>query len=1127
MLFRSNTLVIGATHTDPDGACCDSGAAYIYARSGSTWTLQSPPRLTSITAAINDHFGQSVAVSHNKVLVGMNTFSSGPNSVETYTPVAGVWTRQELLREPPRPPARSDFSWAVATDGIRTLVGAPSAGMGAAYVFGGPAVRLVAVEAVQVIQDWHNSVPLVTGKRTYVRAHFETTDDSLPVVAGVLHGSRDGTSLPDSPLKPLNFGGNTLVTSNAAEGRPYFDSRTISSTLNFQLPVSWLNGTVDLEFASTTNSAGYSPVTCQEFAEAGGTTNDCRLRISFTDVPLPKLQILKIRQELLGGGFVNDVSDADVIEAMQRVKAALPIINTSYFVDTLTIPSSLVTTSSKPAILNAINAWGNTHFSLLDKTLTNFFRIHLGILRGPDIGGQASIPGSAACATLVDVDFNRNSITHEIAHCLGQPHAVDSRLGPKNGQLQGRCGEVADAETDDFPFFFSVDRGGVVDIRPTLGPMTDGEDNLIYGLDSYQIQNNGLPVADPKASFELMSYCDQFAYNWPSVYTYTNLIQAISERYGVSPIAPLPQAAGFAASPTDLLLLRGTINLITDAVTLLPLLPLPNATPPPLPVSGNYALQLLDASDTVLTSIPFTPNVGTENDSDTGSFLILVPADVAIQKLQVLHGTNTLATLAASAHPPTIQILSPNGGEILSDPVTLSWNGSDLDGDALTYTVQYSPDDGATWSTLGFDRAATAMTIPLQDLASSNTGRMRVIASDGFRTATDESDAPFTVPRKAPVVTITGPSEGQIFAGAQAIGFSAASFDREDGTLEGASLQWLSDLDGPLGAGTELVVNSGNLAAGLHTIRVIATDSSAASSTATISIVVNAVIPAAAADLAVFQQTDVRAVPAGAALIYTLSAYNDGPNPATDVVLTNALPVGVTVIAVDHGQVVSNLWVCPLGTLLPGAVQTTTAILSPQSPGLLTNVVTITGAGPDPLPVNNRSQLVTPAIAAPSELHNLAVVKLKSPRKITLAAGVAPKPGKIQIAIQNLGTQPEVIHDATELQGLVHLQVNSLGSCTDAEPVVLNPTVFPITLAPNQKLNLGYTVVLDCVNDPLAGIGHEDYTTTVILRHSALDGVPDTTPQNDVCPRPPNLVTGEKGCGGKLGAALTTDIIVK
>ena len=68
----------------------------------------------------------------------------------------------------------------------------------------GCTLELVGLEVTQSIQDWENSVVLVENKPTYVRAHIQTVDGLQPDVVGLLHGFRDGVSLPGSPLSPAN-----------------------------------------------------------------------------------------------------------------------------------------------------------------------------------------------------------------------------------------------------------------------------------------------------------------------------------------------------------------------------------------------------------------------------------------------------------------------------------------------------------------------------------------------------------------------------------------------------------------------------------------------------------------------------------------------------------------------------------------------------------------------------------------------------------------------------------------------------------------------------------------------------------------------------------------------------------
>ncbi len=172
--------------------------------------------------------------------------------------------------------------------------------------------------------------------------------------------------------------------------------------------------------------------------------------------------------------------------------------------------------------------------------------------------------------------------------------------------------------------------------------------------------------------------------------------------------------------------------------------------------------------------------------------------------------------------------------------------------------------------------------------------------------------------------------------------------------------------------------------------------------------------------------------------------------------------------------------------------------------------------------------------AAPPEPHDLAVLQLKAPKKVTLKAGTAPKPGKVSVTIANLGTLTETFPTMQSVLNVVNLNIESLGTNCVAPTAVLQPLKsIPVILAPKKKLKLTYLVTIDCANDVAAGLGHEDYRFTASVNHAALDRNADTMPVNDNCPHPPNAATGDKGCGnkdaatGQLGADVKTDVFIK
>jgi hypothetical protein len=155
---------------------------------------------------------------------------------------------------------------------------------------------------------------------------------------------------------------------------------------------------------------------------------------------------------------------------------------------------------------------------------------------------------------------------------------------------------------------------------------------------------------------------------------------------------------------------------------------------------------------------------------------------------------------------------------------------------------------------------------------------------------------------------------------------------------------------------------------------------------------------------------------------------------------------------------------------------------------------------------------------------------MKAPKKITLSATTTNVVGKFSVTIQNLGDHPEVIQSLSDLTNLGTVTIQSLSNCPSFLATMVPPKgTFPMTLAPQKKLNLTFVAHFDCANDPAAtakGVAHNDYRTIVDL-------APDTVPSNDTCPRPPNPATGDKGCGNKdpvtkqPGADVFTDVVVK
>lgn len=137
--ISGNTVVVGSSLDDDGGSA--SGSAYVFFRSGSTWKQQA--KLTASDAAANDFFGTSVSVSGDSVVVGAysddNDGGSNAGSAYVFTRSGSSWSQQEKLTAS-EGAADDWFGWSVSVSGDTAVVGARSdsdagSSSGGAYVF--------------------------------------------------------------------------------------------------------------------------------------------------------------------------------------------------------------------------------------------------------------------------------------------------------------------------------------------------------------------------------------------------------------------------------------------------------------------------------------------------------------------------------------------------------------------------------------------------------------------------------------------------------------------------------------------------------------------------------------------------------------------------------------------------------------------------------------------------------------------------------------------------------------------------------------------------------------------------------------------------------------------------------
>ncbi len=180
-------------------------------------------------------------------------------------------------------------------------------------------------------------------------------------------------------------------------------------------------------------------------------------------------------------------------------------------------------------------------------------------------------------------------------------------------------------------------------------------------------------------------------------------------------------------------------------------------------------------------------------------------------------------------HAPTVTILEPTEGAVFTEGnlITLLGSGED-DEDGLLGS------DALRWQSSLDGDLGTGKQLEL--VLSLGVHQITLTATDsGGKTAQASVNLSVNpAGNEPPVVSISSPADGAVYSQGQEITFVATADDPEDGLLSGAALVWSSNLDGELGNGEQLSLDS--LSIGLHAILLAATDSGGASATASLNL---------------------------------------------------------------------------------------------------------------------------------------------------------------------------------------------------------------------------------------------------------------------------------------------------
>ena len=670
-----------------------------------------------------------------------------------------------------------------------------------------------APEVVQIIQNEAHDVPMVAGKRTFVRVYgrLASAADGVSSLAlnppALLYGTRDGVRLPGSPLRPIQ-----VKPIPAGE----VDRTTMDTTFLFELPYEWRFGTVTLR--STTNE-------WRSVIERDHTNNAASRTVAFRTTTGVCLDMLPV---LTHAGVSETVARPGTGSHFLRMRSLYPLVR--MYPIWRGGPARTI-----PVVGDHYNMRDGDHKNMLMMNL-NAELGHQGkpsqcraedrlirtvLVPDSDRFGLSSGIGPYIYALLGlgssfpqnDPDGGVKGLAHEIGHQHGFAHVRCPTSGPR----------VPGSPHESWPY-------------PTTCHIDSTNDHIGYdatsGLLVVPLDSAGMPIAN-----DFNSYGPQV--QWPSRYTFDKIFRQHAGGVSVPPATAMSLVFVSDNPGAAAKVVAGYV----DADGLARLAHVNTASGPPLEElrkrlaeaaapSNRYAVRAYDAAGALLREEALTGAVGNEEgDGATFEFLHLLPDDPAISRIAVVDVQTKaeLTSMDGGEAAPEVSITSPEPGDIAGSNVTFAWSSSDPDGDEPAHMVRYSTDGGSSWQVLTSGLAGESLEIDLSGMPGSKAAFLEVVASDGVH-STAARVGPFTVPAKQPTVTITSSafevldgSRGASMPQSGSLTLFGSGYDAEDGSLDGEALRWT--LSGPVKvarAGDELVL--GELPPGSYAVVLEARD---------------------------------------------------------------------------------------------------------------------------------------------------------------------------------------------------------------------------------------------------------------------------------------------------------------
>ncbi len=610
------------------------------------------------------------------------------------------------------------------------------AGAGAIALFSdGTTPRIQVVQAVQA-SDLASEVPLVFGKSAIARVFLKSTT------------GQDITSGITGTLTALESPGESVTAFNADAiapgGTP--DPNNQRHSLNFLLPAKWMlpRGPADKLDNNTTQPLTLTATITVNGQKDTKTRGGFLMRVSPFSYPLntPYLEVC-----------APTCPDHDLVDAAgEFLRRTLPIPDSGLKYG----PSALVPLIAWPRVIH---------------DQTEQFRLAMAVRA---IYKLSEKEGFTRFGPYVWEPYATNS-SGNCVNCLGglvmPDYCSDSE--------PGKCLRPLIVKTYTQPAKLAA----TLRTELTIGGYGFPNMDTFYPSTTKSLSDSSL--ADEK---------------WISLGAYRKLIETGAPVRSIFASRPVVNktAKPKLAVAANLLVIGGTVQADGSAGTLMPGYTVQSTNPPPdSDPAGNTCLVFTASGGT--TNYCFDTSFDEANADGSpglGIFSVKAPLPDGVTQVALsFTGGAPLATINAASAPPVVTMISPQAGDSWSGTQTISWTAADLDGNALSYAVLYSPDNGVTWQPMMANLTEPQFSIDTGQIVGGASVLFRVLASNGILTGTATA-GPLALPQSPLLSNVSSVDFGNVSPGQLAdrtVAFtntgtgplllSSISFDNDEFTL--------------------------------------------------------------------------------------------------------------------------------------------------------------------------------------------------------------------------------------------------------------------------------------------------------------------------------------------------------